>query len=83
MGFHEKVENPPGNLANAAVYIMESEVMEFAGRLPSKVNDISLDVIPHFLGRILLCENEGYHRDIGSIESLNRAHAEYSFHDEV
>ncbi len=28
VAFHEKVENPPGNLANGAVYIFEPEVID-------------------------------------------------------
>ena len=31
--FHEKVANPPGNLANAAVYVLEPQVIEFAAEL--------------------------------------------------
>ncbi|MEQ9520595.1 MAG: sugar phosphate nucleotidyltransferase, partial [Parvibaculum sp.] len=77
IGFHEKVDNPPGNLANAAVYIMDKEAICFAVSIPGDVKDISLDVIPHFLGRIQCVKTNGYHRDIGSVESLERAHLEF------
>ena len=32
-GFHEKVEKPPGNLANAAVYICEPEITQYLDTL--------------------------------------------------
>lgn len=75
--FHEKVDDPPGNLANAAVYICEPEVTEFMSGLGRPVVDFSNDVIPHFIGRILAVETTGYHRDIGSLEALRRAEAEF------
>jgi mannose-1-phosphate guanylyltransferase len=75
--FHEKVENPPGNLANAAVYILEPEVTDYAVSLGKPVIDLQTEVIPAFLGRILAIENRGYHRDIGSAESLRKAHLEF------
>ena len=76
--FHEKVANPPGNLANAAVYICEPEVDAFIAGLGKPVVDFSTEVIPAFMGRILAVETAGYHRDIGSIASL--AAAEREFH---
>jgi mannose-1-phosphate guanylyltransferase len=75
--FHEKVADPPGNLANAAVYIFEPEVVDFAAGLGRPVVDLSTEVIPHFLGRILAVETGGYHRDIGSPEALRLAEAEW------
>lgn len=75
--FHEKVANPPGNLANAAVYIIEPEMTEFAAKLGKPFVDLSTEVIPHFIGRIAVMETPGYHRDIGNPESLARAHAEF------
>jgi mannose-1-phosphate guanylyltransferase len=76
--FHEKVDDPPGNLANAAVYIVESEVVDFAAAIGRPFVDLSLDVIPHLIGRIVALETTGYHRDIGTLESLALAHAEFS-----
>jgi mannose-1-phosphate guanylyltransferase len=73
IGFHEKVEDPPGNLANAAVYVFTPEVADFVARLDGHVIDLSTEIIPHFVGRILAFDGRGYHRDIGTIESLRRA----------
>lgn len=75
--FHEKVENPPGNHANAAVYIMEPEVIDYLAGLGSEVIDLSTEVIPHFMGRICTFHNSGYHRDIGNPESLRLAELEF------
>lgn len=75
--FHEKVENPPGNLANAAVYICEPEITDFIVSLGKPVVDFSTEVIPAFMGRILAVETDGYHRDIGSLESLAAAEREF------
>lgn len=75
--FHEKVENPPGNLANAAVYIVQPSVFEFLASLEKPVIDFSTEVLPHYLGRIYTYHNAVYHRDIGNIESLMKAQIEF------
>jgi mannose-1-phosphate guanylyltransferase len=75
--FHEKVENPPGTRANGAVYIIEPEVIDFLATLEREFLDFSIDVIPAFLGRIATYHNTGYHRDIGTIDSLRKAEAEF------
>ncbi len=77
VGFHEKVENPPGNLANAAVYILEPAVASYLASLGRKVIDLSTEVLPHYIGRITTFHNADYHRDIGTIESLRMAQAEF------
>jgi mannose-1-phosphate guanylyltransferase len=75
--FHEKVEDPPGNLANAAVYLMTPQVAQFTARSAGSFVDLSTEVIPAFLGRILAVETDRYHRDIGNRESLTKAEAEF------
>ncbi len=75
--FHEKVVNPPGNLANGAVYILEPDVIEYMASLGQENLDLSTEVIPHFMGRILGFEIDGYHRDIGSLQSLEKARIEF------
>jgi mannose-1-phosphate guanylyltransferase len=75
--FSEKVSDPPGNLANAAVYILEPEVMTFMETLRQAPIEFSTDVIPHFVGRIFAFHNGAYHRDIGTLKSLMQAQLEY------
>ena len=77
-GFHEKVASPPGNLANGAVYIVAPPVFDEMRRLGKPVVDFSTEVIPRLLGRINVFENNIYHRDIGTIESLELGRKEYA-----
>ena len=76
--FHEKVANPPGNRANAAVYVFEPAVIDFLQGLDKEIIDLSTEVIPAFIGRICTFFNSGYHRDIGTLESLRRAELEFN-----
>ncbi len=71
--FHEKVKNPPSNLANGAVYICNYKIFDFLEKNKKNNFDFSLDVIPHFMGKINTYINRTYHRDIGTIESYNQA----------
>ena len=75
--FHEKVKNPPGKLANAAVYILAPAVVEFIAGLNKEIIDFSNDVLPSYIGRINTFHNGTYHRDIGNIKSLVAAQIEY------
>jgi mannose-1-phosphate guanylyltransferase len=70
--FYEKMKNPPGNIANGAVYIFTAKVLDYINS-NNLINDISNDLIPKFLGRIQVFENNTYHRDIGDLESLRLA----------
>src|SRR6266700_814350 len=75
--FHEKSPDPPGNLANAAVYLVEPEVIDYARSLRRRVLDFSTEVLPHFVGRIHTFHNGLYHRDIGTLPGLVQAQFEY------
>lgn len=73
---HEKVPNPPGHLANGAVYIVEPEIVDFMAALPGTSIDFSTDVVPRLRGRIQTWHNPGIHRDIGTLASLQLAQSE-------
>lgn len=77
VAMHEKQPDPPGRKANAAVYIFEPSVLRFLESMGKEVIDLSTEVIPRFLGRIHTHHNDGYHRDIGSLESLGKAEREF------
>lgn len=76
-GFYEKPAEPPGNTANAAVYIFEPAVADFLAGLGKEKIDLSTEVLPRFLGRICTFRNGIYHRDIGTPDSLRRAEEEF------
>ena len=76
--FHEKVANPPGNLANGAVYIMEPSIFDFLESLGKREIDFSTEVLPQYLGKIYTFLNNCYHRDIGTVESYSSALDEYA-----
>jgi mannose-1-phosphate guanylyltransferase len=70
--FHEKQTNPPGNLANAAVYLLEPEILDWLEDHP-KITDVSTQVLPSFMGQIATWENTGIHKDIGTPSMLLQA----------
>jgi mannose-1-phosphate guanylyltransferase len=72
-GFHEKVSHPPGNIANGAVYILDPSVIDFLDHLGRQTIDFSTEVLPHYIGKIFTFPNNQYHRDIGTMESYQKA----------
>jgi mannose-1-phosphate guanylyltransferase len=77
IAFHEKVQSPPGDRANAAVYVFEPALIEMLQSLGKPVIDLSTEVIPALVGRIATFHNDIYHRDIGTPDSLARAEREF------
>ena len=70
--FYEKIPNPPSKRANAAVYLLQPEVLEWLEQ-NSKVTDFSTEVLPQFIGRIATWHNADIHRDIGTLPLLRAA----------
>jgi len=73
--FHEKSKNPPGSLANCAVYLLEPEVLKWIEKNPD-ISDFSTEVLPHFMGSIATWNNCGIHRDIGALPMLQLAQSD-------
>jgi mannose-1-phosphate guanylyltransferase len=73
VGFHEKVSDPPGNLANGAVYVFSPAVVSRIAELGKPVVDLSTEIIPGLLPRVFALEHPGFFMDIGTPESLKRA----------
>ena len=71
--FFEKVENPPSNIANGAIYVFESSLLEKLSEISSNLNDFSKDVIPLFLGRIFSYHTKKDFIDIGTHKNLAKA----------
>ena len=75
VGFHEKVNNPPGNLANGAVYILSSELIHILATELRGASDFSTEVLKQLVGRIYTYETQEYFIDIGSPESYAKANS--------
>ncbi|WP_077339323.1 nucleotidyltransferase family protein [Pseudocolwellia agarivorans] len=76
IAFHEKVKNPPSNLANAAVYLFDQRVNTLLSTLTDDETDISYHLMPHLMNKVNGWENKEYMRDIGTPESLAIANNE-------
>ena len=71
--FHEKVEHPPGNRANGAIYVFESEfIEEIVENLPGS-KDFSTEILPVLMNKILTHHIKDHFLDIGTPESLAQA----------
>jgi mannose-1-phosphate guanylyltransferase len=75
--FHEKVERPPGIVANAAVYIIEHSVIKYLENIGTDCIDFSTQVIPAYMGKIFTFQNTLFHRDIGNPASFCVAHTDF------
>jgi mannose-1-phosphate guanylyltransferase len=73
VGFHEKVANPPGDLASGAIYLLSDQFLEFAKSQLSKANDFSTEVLPQFLGQIYTHQTITTFIDVGTPENYSKA----------
>ena len=79
--FHEKINNPPGNRANGAVYVFEQELLDILRALDEQPYDFSTEILPKLIGRIYTCHTLDHFIDIGTPESLNKARQIWSLSD--
>jgi mannose-1-phosphate guanylyltransferase len=75
VGFHEKVSNPPGNLANGAIYILSGELMQWLRTLTPRPKDFSTEIIGRLKGRIYTYETAAVFLDIGTPQSYALANS--------
>ena len=73
VGFHEKVANPPGNLANGAVYLLSAELLQTLVTELRTVEDFSTEVLEQLVGRIYTFETKEFFLDIGTPEAYDLA----------
>ena len=73
IGFHEKVESPPGNIANGAIYILSTDLLRVLETEFLKASDFSTQVLPLFVGRIFTYETKGLFLDIGTPDAYYKA----------
>ena len=71
--FHEKIANPPGDIANGGMYILSRELMEQIDTEFKNAKDFSTQIIPHFVGRIYSYHTSEVFMDIGTPESYAAA----------
>ena len=73
IGFHEKVEQPPGNLANGAIYIISHELLEIIGTDLNYITDFSTEVLHRFKGFIFSHEISDVFLDVGTPDRYEKA----------
>jgi mannose-1-phosphate guanylyltransferase len=73
VGFHEKIDSPPGNLANSAVYIVSNEMEGVLANCQKKYSDFSTEILPLMLGKIFSYETENFFIDIGTFINYKKA----------
>ena len=73
IGFHEKVAQPQGNLANGAVYILSAELLARTSTDLNAVTDFSTEVLNRFVGQIYSYETSTVFLDVGTPESYAKA----------
>ncbi len=71
--FYEKVNNPPSNLANGAIYIFNEELVDWLKLQKRQLTDFSNDVLPYLTGKIQTWYTREFFIDIGTPESLKIA----------
>lgn len=71
--FHEKVENPPGKIANGAVYVFENDFLDWLMKNHSKAVDFSKDILPFLNGKIYTYHTRMPYIDIGTPSKLKKA----------
>lgn len=71
--FYEKVDHPPGNLANGAVYVFSPQLLKKMVAKGRSELDISTEVIPDLLPHVFAFEHQGFFMDIGSPTALAEA----------
>ncbi len=75
-GYYEKVANPPGKLANGAVFILEASIFSILDRFP-KALDFCGEIVPTLAHQLFSFHNDQFHRDIGSPKSYELACKEF------
>jgi len=72
--FHEKLADPPGDLANSAIYILSAELIRLL-RIRSAseaIADFSNQVIPNLMNRIYTYQTNEPFADIGTVASYEK-----------
>ncbi len=68
--YKEKDKNASGNLANAAIYVISNEFIEWMEENGQGLEEISKEIIPSLIGKIYTVESRAKLVDIGTPERL-------------
>ena len=71
--FHEKLDEPPGNRANGALYAFEQDFIDRLKQMKPVPSDFSTEVIPRMMGQIQSWHTRDTYLDIGTPEALTSA----------
>ena len=73
VGFHEKVQSPPRNLANGAVYVLSTELLERLGKNLRSVKDFNTGVLHRLWGQACTYHIAEVFFDAGTPEAYEAA----------
>ena len=74
-GFFEKINNPPGNLANGAIYLLSKEAIDIIKKGYSDKSDFVTEILVQFVGKIFTYKTDKIFIDIGTPEAYNKANS--------
>ncbi len=78
INFHEKVQHPPSNCANGAIYIFEDEFINWIENNKKDFKDFSYDILPNLINRVQTYHTNKVYLDIGTPETLAFAQSIFS-----
>ena len=76
IGFTEKPREPASDLVNAGMYAFHPGVLDEIAAPPPR--DIGYDLLPRLVGRARAIPVQGYLRDVGTMDSYERARQEWT-----
>lgn len=71
--FYEKVDLPPGDCANGALYAFDSDLIQYISEISPPPADFSTEVIPNLIGHIQTWHTDQPYLDIGNPDALAKA----------
>ncbi len=82
--YHEKVDSPPGKLANGAVFILEPGIFSILDCFP-EASDFCGEIVPTLVNQLVSFHNDQFHRDIGTPDSYELACKTFSMsnHEDI
>lgn len=70
--FYEKASDPPGNLANGAIYVLSQEFLKLLKADFNSATDFSTQILGNFLGKIYTHQTSDLLVDIGTVDAYTK-----------